>query len=83
MILSFFVYFLGMLIGRSSRFGLRVALEMSDLMQSSRDFQWRSGSPGQSNTPDGGSHLLLLLKATQLFWSRWLSQGAEGEDANC
>lgn len=41
--------------------GRRVSLELPGLMQSSRRFQWRSGRPGQSDTANRSSHLLLLL----------------------
>jgi hypothetical protein len=52
-------------------------------MQSSGSFQWWSGSPGQSDTPDGRSHLLLLLlRATHgCSGVGGLSREAANEDA--
>ena len=61
MILGFFVDLSGLLIGGPHRFGRMVSLELPGLMQSSRRFQWRSGRPGQSDTANSRSHLLLLL----------------------
>jgi len=73
---------LGWLIGGPHWFGRRVSLELSGMMQSSRRFQWWSGRPGQSDTADSRSYLLLLLRATHGFSGvGGLSRGAESEDA--
>ena len=81
MILGFFVDLLGLLLGGPHRFGRRVSLELPGLMQSSRRFQWRSGRPGQSDTANSRSHLLLLLRATHdCCGVGRLIREAEGED---
>lgn len=69
MILIVFDDLFGLLVGTPHPFGRMVLVELSNLMQSSRRFQRRSGSPGQPDTADSRSHLLLtlLLRAAHDF----------------